>query len=79
MRMTMKNYFDLRHNGKLVLRSDKLSYLRVRLCEVVCPSTLRPINPTMLTKAYEALAHGGWTVTNTMSGHPIDLPPGHLT
>jgi hypothetical protein len=74
----MRNFFDLRHNGKLVLRSDKLSYLLVKLCEETCPSTLRPITPAMLTKAYEALMNG-WTVTNMMSGHPIDLPPGQLT
>jgi hypothetical protein len=74
----MKNYFDLRHDDKLVLRSDKLSYLLVRLCEEVCPSTLRPINPAMLIKAYEALTHG-WSVTNTITGRTLDLTPGHTT
>jgi hypothetical protein len=73
----MKNYFDLRHNGKLILRSDKLSYLLVRLCEEICPSTPRPISPAMLVKAYEALMNG-WTVTNTVTGHVIGLTPGHL-
>ena len=70
----MKHFYDLRHKGKLVLRSDKLSFLLVRLCEEVCPSTLRPINSTMLRKAYEALRGGDWTVTNTVSGHPLRLP-----
>ena len=76
--MTMRNFYDLRHNEKLIFRSDKLSYLLVRLCEEVCPSTLRPINPAMLTKAYEALTHG-WTVTNTVTGHTLSLTPGHST
>jgi hypothetical protein len=69
----MRNFYDLRHRGKLVLRSDKLSSLLVRLCEETCPSTLRPITPRMLQKAYEALREGAWSVTNTVSGHPIGL------
>ena len=67
----MRNFYDLRHRGKLVLRSDKLSFLLVRLCEEVCPSTLRPINPTMLTRAYDSLRGGEWTVTNTVSGKKL--------
>ena len=70
----MRNYYDLRHGKKLVLRSDKLSYLLVALCERVCPSTLRPITPLMLTKAYETLRQGEWTVTNTVSGSPLLVP-----
>ena len=73
-RWTVRNFYDLRHRGKLVLRSDKLSYLLVRLCEEVCPSTLRPITPLMLTKAYEALRGGDWTVTNTVTGSSIVAP-----
>ena len=49
----MRTFYDLRHDGTLVLRSDKLSYLLVRLCEETCPSTLRPITLAMLVKAYE--------------------------
>ena len=63
--------------GNWSLRSDKLSYLLVRLCEEVCPSTLRPIKPAMFVKAYDALTHG-WTVTNTVTGHLIGLTPGQL-
>lgn len=74
----MRNFYDLRRNDKLVLRSDKLSYLLVRLCEEVCPSTLRPINPAMLTAAYEALKNG-WTMTNTVTDHALSLTPGQLT
>ena len=70
----MRNFYDLRHRGKLVLRSDKLSYLLVRLCEEVCPSTLRPITPLMLTKAYEALRGGEWTVKNTVTGSSLLVP-----
>ena len=73
-RWTVRNFYDLRYKGRLVLRSDKLSYLLVRLCEELCPSTLRPINPTMLQKAYEALRDGDWTVVNTVSGHLLQLP-----
>jgi hypothetical protein len=76
--MIMRNFYDLRHNGVLILRSDKLSYLLVKLCEEVCPSTMRPINPAMLMKAYEALMNG-WSVTNTVSGHTLDLTPGQTT
>lgn len=70
----MKNYYDLRHHGKLVLRSDKQSLLLLRLCEEVCPSTLRPITPAMLMKAYEALRSGEWTVRNTVTGRPLLTP-----
>jgi hypothetical protein len=70
----VRHFYDLRHKGKLVLRSDKLSFLLVRLCEEVCPSTLRPINPTMLMKAYEALRGGEWTVRNTVTGSSILVP-----
>lgn len=70
----MRNYYDLRHRGKLILRSDKQSLLLVRLCEEVCPSTLRPITPMMLMRAYEALRSGEWTVTNTVTGRPLLTP-----
>ena len=70
----MRNFYDLRHKNKLVLRSDKLSFLLVRLCEEVCPSTLRPISPAMLTKAYEALRGGEWTVRNTVTGSSLLVP-----
>lgn len=70
----MRNFFDLRHRGKLVLRSDKQSLLLLRLCEEVCPSTLRPITPAMLMKAYDKLRTGDWTVTNTVTGRPLLTP-----
>lgn len=72
--MAMRNFYDLRHNGRLILRSDKLSYLLVRLCEEICPSTLRPITPIMLTKAYEVLLND-WSVTNAVTGHVLGLTP----
>ena len=53
----------------------ELHAMKYRLCEEVCPSTLRPITPLMLTKAYEALRGGDWTVTNTVTGSSL-LAPG---
>jgi hypothetical protein len=70
-RWTVKDFYDLRHKGRLVLRSDRPSFLLVRLCEEVCPSTLRPISPAMLMKAYGALRGGQWTVKNTVSGSSL--------
>jgi hypothetical protein len=72
----VRNFYDLRHKGRLILRSDKQSLLLVRLCEEVCPSTLRPITPTMLMRAYEALGSGDWIVSNTVTGRPLHTPNG---
>lgn len=71
----MTNYFDLRGpNHKLLLRSTDQSQLLLRLVGIAAPSTLRPITPAMLIKAYNLLRQG-YSITNTVTGRLIDMKP----